>query len=311
MIARPIQASVHRPGSFPRGARAAAKYISRGMTRGMTRGMNRGIALALSLWLGVGASAAESDWPMVSMEPDLRDAPSLQRGAKYYVNYCLGCHSLKFQRYERTAVDLGVPEELFLENLIFTGQKIGGLMATSMPLEESKAWFGAAPPDLTMVARVRGVDWLYNYLLTFYVDEERPFGVNNKVFPNVGMPNVLMELQGTQTESACGPEPVDLLEGENAVLKGFLALRSEDSLTREGEIMRRVRCDTLVVEAGTGLLGEDEFEQAVYDIVNFLYYVGEPTRLERERLGVYVLLFLGILFVFAYLLNREYWKDIH
>ena len=248
---------------------------------------------------------------MRSMQPDLRDTPSLQRGVKYYVNYCLGCHSLKFQRYERTASDLGVPEDLFIDNLIFTGQKIGGLMATSMPLEEAKAWFGAPPPDLTMVARVRGVDWLYNYLTTFYVDEDRPFGANNKVFPNVGMPNVLMELQGHQVEAACGPGPVSLMDGERAVVEGILALTSEDEAQREAEIGRRYRCDDLVVEAGTGLLSEEEFDQAVYDIVNFLYYVGEPTRLERERLGMYVLLFLGILFVFAYLLNREYWKDIH
>ena len=270
----------------------------------------KGAALALSLWLGTGAGAAESDWPMRSMQPDLRDAASLQRGVKYYVNYCLGCHSLKFQRYERTATDLDVPEELFMENLVFTGQKIGALMATSMPTEESKAWFGAAPPDLTMVARVRGVDWLYNYLMTFYIDEERPFGVNNKVFPNVGMPNVLMELQGKQTVE-CGPEPTDILAGEVAVVKAVRALTSEDRKVREEEIKSRSRCDDLEVEAGTGLLNEEEFEQAVYDIVNFLYYVGEPTRLERERLGLYVLVFLGILFVFAYLLNREFWKDVH
>ena len=248
---------------------------------------------------------------MRSMQPDLRDAPSLQRGVKYYVNYCLGCHSLKFQRYERTAIDLGVPEELFMDNLIFTGQKIGGLIATSMPLEEAKAWFGAPPPDLTMVARVRGVDWLYNYLTTFYVDEDRPFGVNNKVFPNVGMPNVLMELQGQQMESACGLRPVNLLDGEKAVLFALEALTGEDAQARENEFRSRIRCDDLAVKAGTGLLGEAEFDQAVYDIVNFLYYVGEPTRLERERLGIYVLLFLVVLFGFAYLLNREYWKDIH
>ena len=270
----------------------------------------KGVALVLSLWLGAGAGAAESDWPMRSMQPDLRDAASLQRGVKYYVNYCLGCHSLKFQRYERTATDLGVPEEIFLEHLVFTGQKIGGLMATSMPDEESKAWFGAAPPDLTMVARVRGVDWLYNYLMTFYVDEDRPFGVNNKVFPNVGMPNVLMEMQGRQT-AECTPEPADMLAGEVAVVGSLQSLTSWNPDVRENEIRRRTRCDELVVEAGTGLLSEDEFDQAVYDIVNFLYYVGEPTRLERERLGLYVLIFLGILFVFAYLLNREYWKDIH
>ena len=293
MILRPICSRPKRPGGFNVGARVAS------------------VCVAIALSFGPGAGAAESDWPMRSMQPDLRDTPSLQRGAKYYVNYCLGCHSLKFQRYERTATDLGVPEDMFIDNLIFTGQKIGGLMETSMPLEEAKAWFGAPPPDLTMVARVRGVDWLYNYLTTFYVDEDRPFGANNKIFPNVGMPNVLMELQGHQVEAACGPGSVSLMDGEKAVLEQVKALTSEDPAKREAEIRRRDRCDDLVVEAGTGLLSEEEFDQAVYDIVNFLYYVGEPARLERERLGMYVLLFLGILFVFSYLLNREYWKDIH
>ena len=239
------------------------------------------------------AAAATTDWPMQSMEPDLHDQPSLQRGLALYVNYCLACHSLRFQRYERTADDLGIPHELFLENLVFTGQKIGGLMATSMPEEEAKAWFGARPPDLTMVTRVRGEEWLYNYLKTFYLDPARPFGVNNKVFENVGMPHVMMDLQGVQREVCSGFQPVDLLDGESVIVAE-----------------REPRC-FLEVEAGSGSVSAEEFDGVVYDLVNFLYYVGEPTRLERERLGVYVLLFLALLFVFAYLLNREYWKDVH
>ena len=239
------------------------------------------------------AAAATTDWPMQPMEPDLHDKPSLQRGLALYVNYCLACHSLRFQRYERTADDLGIPHELFLENLVFTGQKIGGLMATSMPEEEAKAWFGARPPDLTMVARVRGEEWLYNYLRTFYLDPTRPFGVNNKVFENVGMPHVMMDLQGAQREVCRGFKPVDLLDGESVIVAE-----------------REPHC-FLEVEEGSGSVSAGEFDDAVYDLVNFLYYVGEPTRLERERLGVYVLLFLALLFVFAYLLNREYWKDVH
>ena len=249
------------------------------------------------LWLCAGmaprAVAATTDWPMRPMAPDLHDQPSLQRGLALYVNYCLGCHSLKFQRYERTADDLGIPHDLFLENLVFTGQKIGGLMATSMPEEEAKAWFGARPPDLTMVARVRGEEWLYNYLQTFYIDPTRPFGVNNKVFENVGMPHAMMDLQGAQHEVCRGFKPIDLLDGESVI-------------GTEPE----TRC-FLEVEEGSGKLSAAQFDAAVYDIVNFLYYVGEPTRLERERLGVYVLLFLALLFVFAFLLNREYWKDVH
>ncbi len=248
-------------------------------------------AVLVALWLP--AQAAESSWPLTAMTPDLTDKPSLQRGFKLYVNYCLGCHSLKFQRYERTADDLGVPHDIALENLVFTGQKIGDLMATSMREEEAKAWFGAAPPDLTMVTRAYGVDWLYTYLKTFYLDPTRPFGANNKVFENVGMPNVLMELQGVQREVCRGYKPIDPMLG-NAVI----------GAPRERQCL-------LEVETGTGLYNEAQFDAAVHDLVNFLHYVGEPTRLERERIGIYVLAFLAVLFVFTFLLNREYWKDVH
>ncbi len=254
------------------------------------------IARALAVFgtcLGLAAGAATSAWPMQPMDPDLHDKPSLQRGLSLYVNYCLACHSLKFQRYERTADDLGIPHDIFLENLVFTGQKIGGLMTTSMPEDGAKAWFGARPPDLTMVARVRGEDWLYNYLKTFYLDPARPFGVNNKIFENVAMPHVMMGLQGVQQDVCRGYKPVDLIRGEEVIFAD-----------------REPSC-FLEVEAGSGTMSAEEFDGAVYDIVNFLYYVGEPTRLERQRLGVYVLLFLVLLFMFAYLLNREYWKDVH
>ncbi len=125
---------------------------------------------------------------MEPFHPNLQDKPSLQRGLRLYVNYCMGCHSLKFQRYERTADDLEIPHDLVMANLVFTGQKIGALMTNALPPERAKAWFGAAPPDLTLVAKLRGGEWVYNYLKAFYIDEARPFGVNNKVFPNVAMP---------------------------------------------------------------------------------------------------------------------------
>ena len=224
------------------------------------------------------ALGAATSWPMQPMAPDLEDQTSLQRGFKLYANYCLGCHSLKFQRYERTADDLGIPHDLALEELVLTGQKIGELMTTAMDPENAKAWFGAPPPDLTMVSRVRSPEWLYNYLRTFYVDESRPFGVNNKVFANVGMPHALVRLQGVQRE-ACPAGTAD--------------------------------CRELAVDAGSGLLNAEQYDQAVYDLVNFLHYVGEPMRLERQRLGVYVLLFLAVFGVFTYLLNREFWKDVH
>ena len=234
------------------------------------------LLLIPALLLG-SAWAAESSWPMEPMTPDLENLPSLQSGFKLYVNYCIGCHSLQYQRYERTADDLGIPHEVALENLIFTGQKIGELMTSSMDPEKAKVWFGAPPPDLTMVARVRSPEWLYNYLKTFYLDESRPFGVNNGVFANVGMPNVLMHLQGVQ-ELDCPEE-------------------SED-------------CSKLSVREGSGAMSSDEFDSVVYDLANFLYYVGEPSRLERHRLGVYVLLFLVVLYLVTNLLAREYRKEV-
>ena len=223
-------------------------------------------------------SASSISWDMETFEPDMKNIPSLQNGFKLFSNYCLGCHSLKYQRYERTADDLLIPHELLEKHLIFSDQKKGDLMSTAMDPVKAKAWFGAPPPDLTMVARARDSEWVYNYLKTFYVDESRPFGVNNKVFENVGMPNVLMELQGIQR-----------LNCESAV---------ED-------------CRELMVETGSGIYSQDEFDKAIYDLTNFLHYVGDPSQEQRRSLGVWVLVFLAFLGIFTYLLNREYWKDVH
>jgi cytochrome c1 len=253
--------------------------------------------MALGVLTAPLSSASESSWPMESMSPDLENLPSLQNGWRLYTNYCLGCHSLKYQRYERTADDLGVPHQIALEQLVFTGQKIGEQMTTAMQPDLAKNWFGAPPPDLTMVARLRGVDWLYNYLKTFYLDDSRPFGVNNKVFPNVGMPNVLQELQGVQT-SGCVQSPK--LAGNGG--------EQRDPLT--GTAITEEKCGELVLQEGSGQFSAAEFDQAVYDIVNFLHYTGDPSRLERHRTGVFVLLFLVILFVFTFLLGREYQKDV-
>lgn len=222
-------------------------------------------------------AASASSWPMDPFKADLHNQPSLQSGANTYINYCVGCHSLKFQRYSRTAEDLGIPEDVATELLIHTGQKIGGHIESAMPAEKAKAWFGGPPPDLTMVARTRGGEWLYNYLRAFYLDDQRPLGVNNKVFANVGMPHVMLELQG---------------------------------IVRDGCAAGDDGCSELVLEEGSGTQSPEEFDQTIYDLVNFLTYVGEPYALERQRIGVYVLLFLVILFGFAYLLNREYWKDV-
>ena len=264
-----------------------------------------GIALAFVAVAGVPAAAAESTVPLDPFQPDLQDKASLQRGMRLYVNYCLGCHSLKFQRYERTADDLGIPHSVALDNLVFTGQAIGGLMRTAMPAEGAKSWFGAPPPDLTMVDRVRGTAWVYNMLKSFYADPKRPFGVNNLVFKDIAMPHVLMGLQGVPIADCKGKKPVDVLAGASELV-------SDDTgkVLRE-EIKREDNCAWTKVVPGTGEYSAEEFDQAAKDIANFLHYVGDPGRAERRRMGYWVLGFLALLFVLASALNREYWKDVH
>ena len=211
---------------------------------------------------------------------DLHNQQSLQRGAKLFVNYCLSCHSAQHMRYNRMGRDIGLTDGQVIENLMFASDKIGNQMTIAMSRNDAKEWFGAPPPDLTLVARVRGADWLYTYLRTFYVDDTRPFGVNNIVFPSVGMPHVLWELQGVQKpvfkKDAHGNEVIDHLE---------------------------------VVEPGT--MTTVEYDKAMRDLVNFLVYMAEPAKLERYALGVKVILFLLVFLVVAYLLKKEYWKDIH
>ena len=243
------------------------------------------------------------------MTPDLFDKPSLQRGARLYVDYCFGCHSLKYQRYELTADGLGVPHNVVEELLIPNGQKIGALMEIAMPDDQSKNWFGASPPDLTNVARVRGVDWIYSYLKGFYVDPERPLGVNNVVFPNVGMPHALLELQGT-VYWGCDMVP-QTVERESIVPGVAPTVYEKRDPLVAGKAVLHEECNRLVHVEGSGLMTPEEYDQVAYDLTNFLYYVGEPKRLARYEIGIYVLLFLIVLFVFTYLLGREYQKEVH
>ena len=270
----------------------------------------KGIAIAISCVAGALVLAAtDSSWEMEPMKPDLDDVASLQRGLALYANFCIGCHSLQYQRYERTANDLGdIPEDLMLDNIIFSGQAIGDYMTTSMSQEDAEVWFGMAPPDLTMVTRVRSPKWVYNFLKTFYRDDSRTYGVNNKVFPNVGMPHVLLPLQGITEEVCYGYQSIEildrLLEFDAAAAEG-----NEESLDRmQG---REPNCPEIRTLPGSGLYDEEQFDQAAFDLANFLHYVSDPTRQERKALGTYVLAFLFILLVLAYFLNREYWKDIH
>jgi len=241
--------------------------------------------------LPVMGNAAGAKVPLEDIDIDLENHASLQRGMKTFVNYCLGCHSAEFQRYERAAQDLGMPNELVEENLIFGTHKVGEQMTIAMDKKDAAGWFGAPPPDLTLEARLRKPEWIYTYLKSFYVDPSRPWGVNNVVFKDVGMPNVLEGLQGKQTLH-CSKE--ELLSGEVLI----------DPLTNE----RKNEC---LKSDGSGSMSAEEFDKTVYDLVNFMAYMGEPSRVESEKLGIKVLIFLFIFTIFAYLLKKEYWRDIH
>lgn len=232
---------------------------------------------------------ASSDVQLDKHMTDLHDDASLQRGAKTYMNYCMGCHSLEHGRYNRVAKDLSIPEDIMMENLVFADKKFGDLMTNAMREEDGAKWFGAAPPDLTLIARVRGADWIYTYLRSFYEDPTRPYGVNNVVFKDVGMPHVLAGLQGLQ------------VLGNGAVKTGY------DNLS--GKEISEVQDNVLYLEK-SGALNQAEYDKVVYDLVNFLVYMGEPIALERQSLGWKVLLFLLILLVPVYLLNKEMWKDV-
>ncbi len=230
------------------------------------------------------AMAAGPSIPLDKANNDLADKASLQRGAKLYMNYCIACHSMKYQRYNRVARDLGIPEDLMLEHLVLDKDaKIGDLIESVMPEQDATNWFGIAPPDLTLIARVRGNDWLYTYLRSFYADESRPFGVNNKVFPNVGMPHVLEELQG-----------IGIPEFETHVVNGV-----------EEQVLTNINFTE------SGEMSQQEYDNAMRDLVNFLDYSGEPVKLERKALGWWVLGFILIFGVLAYLLKKEYWRDVH
>jgi ubiquinol-cytochrome c reductase cytochrome c1 subunit len=216
---------------------------------------------------------------------DLDNKASLQRGAKLFVNYCMGCHSAEFMSYERMAKDLGLDNEIVLKNLVFSNGKIGDYMTIAMPADDAKSWFGVPPPDLSLVARSRGIDWLYTYLKTFYADDSRPFGVNNLAFSDVGMPHALQALEGMK----------------QAVYKTVKDEHSGDT-TRVFESFETI---------SQGSMSAAKFDQAVLDLVNFLEYTGEPAKLVRYSIGVKVILFLIILLIPAYLMKKEFWKDVH
>ena len=240
-------------------------------------------AFLLSVAPAVGF-ASGGEVPLDKANVDLHDQASLQRGAKLFAEYCQGCHGLKYARYERVGNDIGMTPDDVKRDLMVSGGKIGDLMKTSMSAADAEKYFGAVVPDLTLEARLRGPDWIYTYLRSFYVDEKRPLGVNNIVFPDVGMPAVLAGLQGLQKavyKEEAGPDG-----HPHKVFEKF-------------------------EQVSPGTMTPEQYDAAVRDLTAYLTYVAEPIKLERQSLGIKVMLFLVLFFVLAYFLKKEYWKDVH
>jgi ubiquinol-cytochrome c reductase cytochrome c1 subunit len=241
------------------------------------------VLITIALLSAGSAMAEEGEIPLLTSGADIKNTESLQRGARNFMNYCSGCHSLKYLRYNRLAADLKIPESELAGNLMFTSDKAFDTINSAMP-KDSESWFGKEPPDLSLIARARGVDYLYSYMKGFYADKTRPWGVNNLYLPSAAMPHVLQELQGSQ-KPVFKNEPDDH-GSARMVLVGVAAMTP-------------------------GALKPEEYDQFVRDIVNFLDYAGEPVKEKRQSMGVFVMLFLLVFFVFAYLLKKEYWKDVH
>lgn len=213
------------------------------------------VLAAMIFSLTVRAAGGEDSAYIVEAPISLTDKAQMQRGAQLFVNYCYGCHSLKYVRYERLASDLGIPVELLAGNLMINTDKIGSPMVNALDPQLAKKWFGVSPPDLSLEAKLRGADWVYSYLISFYEDSSRPWGVNNHVFPNAAMPHIMADMQRS--------------------------------------------------------LPDDEFKAKMADITAFLEYTAEPVQATRMVMGVFVIGFLLVLLIFAWLMKREFWKDVH
>lgn len=248
-----------------------------------------GCAVALGLTLGAvaPASASEEGFPLDKAPGKTSDMASLQNGAKIFVNYCLSCHSAAFMRFNRLR-DIGLTEQQIKENLLFTTEKVGETMKANIDPKQAKEWFGANPPDLTVIARSRaghggtGADYLYTYMRTFYRDETKATGWNNLVFPSVGMPHVLWELQGDRRAVF---EEVSEHGHHTKVFKGW-------------------------EQVSPGLMTPGQYDQAMADLVNYLQWMGEPAQDQRVKLGMWVLLFLAVFTFFAWRMNAAFWKDV-
>jgi ubiquinol-cytochrome c reductase cytochrome c1 subunit len=240
----------------------------------------RNAVIAFVLGVGLaGSAAAQHEAALDEANNNVANTASLQRGAKYFVNYCLGCHSAKYVRYNRLGQDLQLSDQQLLDNLMFTGEQVFDTMSIAMRPEDAARWFSITPPDLSLIARSRGTDYIYTYLRSFYAAPERPTGVDNVVLPGTSMPHVLWQLQGTQ-RAVFGTD-----EHNVEVFERF-------EMARPGE------------------LGVEEFDNVVRDIVNFLDYVGEPIKRQRQQLGIRVIGFLLVFLLIAFMLKKEIWKDV-
>ena len=241
--------------------------------------MVRNAVIAFVLGVGLaGVAVAQHEAALDEANNNVANTASLQRGAKYFVNYCLGCHSAKYVRYNRLGQDLQLNNQQLMDNLMFTGEQVFDTMDIAMRPEDAARWFSITPPDLSLIARSRGTDYIYTFLRSFYANPERPTGVDNIVLPGTAMPHVLWQLQGTQRavfEEHGGVETFERFD-----------------LARPGE------------------LGVEEFDNVVRDIVNFLDYIGEPIKRERQQLGIRVIGFLLVFLLIAYMLKKEIWKDV-
>lgn len=247
------------------------------------------------------------------------DKIAIQKGARTYMNYCVACHSMKYMRYETLVEGAGIPADILQKNLMFTGDRVTDHITNNLPEQDAKEWFGIVPPDLTLVARVRGVDWLYTYLKSFYTDTKRPFGVNNTLFKDVAMPHVLAPLQGEQVKSTTASELESKIDSADIAIA--IANRDKDSATvatqtailEEATVaLEQLKHDHGYFEiARAGSLSADEYDVVLNDLVTFMEYAAEPIKQERQALGIKVILFLLVFFVISYFLKKEYWRDIH
>jgi ubiquinol-cytochrome c reductase cytochrome c1 subunit len=245
--------------------------------------MRTKLLVLLAALAPVAAFAAGGEAPLDHVNIDVANMPALQRGARNFVNYCLGCHSAKYVRYNRVGADLGISEQQMIDNLMFTGERPHDTMRIGIDPEQAKRWFGVVPPDLSLIARARGTDYLYTFLRSFYADPSRPAGVNNIVLPGTAMPHVLWQLQGVQ----------------EAIWEG--------QVDAQGNAQKHFKEFKL---ATPGTMSPEEYDRFVRDTVAFLEYIGEPARLQRESLGFPVIAFLVFFTLLAWLLKKEYWKDV-